>query len=228
MLPHHNPESRTDFVMSGVRFGGPETRRTMMLRIRTLLAAGVSLAAITAGAGMASAADLSNYTPPPAPEYAPAPTYSWTGPYAGFVGGYGWGTTPGWLGGGFVGYNLQTNQSLVVGLEGDVMFSNRNGTSAGNDVHNNWNGTFRGRIGYAVDRFMIYGTGGVAVGGLHSDSASESATKVGWTAGGGIEAALTDKVTGRVEYRHTDLGAFPSGGSTYKSDAVLVGVGFKF
>jgi outer membrane immunogenic protein len=75
---------------------------------------------------------------------------------------------------------------------------------------------------------MIYGTGGLAVGGLQSTAASESATKVGWTAGAGIETALTDKVTGRVEYRHTDLGAFPTGGSNYTSDAVLVGIGFKF
>jgi outer membrane immunogenic protein len=200
-----------------------------MLRIRTLLAtAGVSLAAITAGAGIAAAADLPNYEAPPAATYSPVPAYNWTGSYAGLVGGYGWGTTPGWLGGAFVGYNLQTNQNLVVGIEGDVTYSSRNGYSNGYDVHNDWNGTIRGRLGYAVDRFMIYGTGGLAVGNVQSSTASESATKVGWTLGAGIETALTDKVTGRVEYRHTDLGKFPSAGSNVTSDAVMVGVGFKF
>ncbi|HVY19554.1 MAG TPA: outer membrane beta-barrel protein [Bauldia sp.] len=199
------------------------------MRIRTLLAtAAVGTLATAAGAGIAAAADLPNYVPPPAAAYTPAPAYSWTGPYAGLVGGYAWGTTPGWEGGGFLGYNLQTNQNLVVGLEGDVTFANRDGLSNGLAVHNNWNGTLRGRIGYAMDRFMVYGTGGLAVGGLSSSSTSESATKVGWTAGAGIEAALTDKVTGRVEYRHTDLGAFPTGGSNVVSDAVMVGVGFKF
>lgn len=198
-----------------------------MLKFRTLLVSAGATLATVAGA---AAADLPNYeAPPPAAAYNPAPVYSWTGPYAGLVGGYGWGTADGWSGGGFIGYNLQTNQNLVVGLEGDVTFANRNGTTAGlNDVHNNWNGTVRGRVGYAVDRFMVYGTGGVAVGGLQSDSAPQSTTKVGWTAGAGVEMALTDKVTGRVEYRHTDLGRFPTGDSSYTSNDILVGIGFKF
>jgi outer membrane immunogenic protein len=198
-----------------------------MLRIRTLVAGvGASLLAIAAGAGAAAAADVPNYTPPPAAAYSPAPAWSWTGPYAGLTGGYAWGAgsdnlaSSGWVGGGFVGYNLQTNQNLVVGLEGDVTATSKSG--------NGWNGTFRGRIGYAWDRFMLYGTGGVAVGGLSDTTTPASATKVGWVVGAGLEAAITDHVTGRVEFRHTDLGAFPSGGSSYTSNDILVGVGFKF
>ena len=51
------------------------------------------------------------------------PAWSWTGPYAGLIGGYGWAdgsdnlSDSGWIGGGFLGYNLQTNQNLVVGLD---------------------------------------------------------------------------------------------------------------
>jgi len=197
-----------------------------MLRIRTLGASlGASLLALVAGAGIASAADVPNYEPPPAAAYTPAPAWSWTGPYAGLVGGYAWGAGGGaaagngWVGGGFVGYNLQTNQNLVVGVEGDVTFTGKSG--------NPWNGTFRGRPGYAWDRFMLYGTAGVAVGSLTSSvTAPTSATNVGWTAGVGLEAALTDRVTGRVEFRHTDLGGFA--GSSYTSNDILVGVGFKF
>lgn len=200
-----------------------------MLKFRTLL---VSVGATLATVAGASAADLPNYVPPPAAAYTPAPAYSWTGPYAGLVGGYGWGAgtsaNNGWTGGGFIGYNLQTNQNLVVGIEGDALFANKSGSNGTTTITNKFNGTVRGRIGYAVDRFMIYGTGGLAVGTLGSTVPSESATKVGWTAGAGVEMALTDKVTGRVEYRHTDLGRFPSGGSTYTSNDVLVGVGFKF
>jgi outer membrane immunogenic protein len=213
-----------------------------MLRIRTLLAgAGASLLAMAAGSGIAAAADLSTYEAPPAssPMYSPAPAWSWTGPYAGLVGGYAWGhgatvndtySSNGWAGGGFVGYNLQTNQHLVVGLEGDVMATGKSGSDgAGTTVKNPWVGTFRGRVGYAWDRFMVYGTGGVAVGGLNaSGTVSDSTTKVGWTAGAGLEAALTDKVTARVEYRHTDLGRFTSGGDNFTSNDILVGVGFKF
>jgi outer membrane immunogenic protein len=204
-----------------------------MLRIRTFLAtAGASLMAIAAGTGVAAAADLSTYSPPPAATYSPVPAFTWTGPYAGLTGGYGWGSgtasTNGWLGGGFIGYNLQTNQNLVVGIEGDVTFTGKSGGNGTTTITNGWNSTLRGRVGYAVDRFMIYGTGGLAVGGLSSTVPSESTTKVGWTAGAGIETALTDKVTGRVEYRHTDLGQFPSTGVNYTSDDVMVGVGFKF
>lgn len=200
-----------------------------MLRTRILLAsAGASLLALAAGTGIAAAADLpdDNYQAPPAAAYSPTPAYQWTGAYAGLVGGYGWANgsdnldSNGWIGGGFLGYNVQTNQHLVVGVEGDVTATSKDG--------NGWDSTLRGRLGYAWDRFMIYGTGGLAVGGLKDTTTSQSTTKVGWTAGAGLEAALSDKVTGRVEYRHTDLGAFPSGGSSYTSDDVLVGVGFKF
>ena len=149
------------------------------MRIRNLLAStGASMLTLAAATGFAAAADMPNYEPPPVQAYSPAPAWSWTGPYAGLVGGYAWGkgsdnlTDSGWVGGGFIGYNLQTNQNLVVGLEGDITATSKSG--------NGWNGTFRGRIGYAWDRFMLYGTGGVAVGGLNDTTTSESATKVGW------------------------------------------------
>jgi outer membrane immunogenic protein len=205
-----------------------------MLRIRNLVAGvGASALAIAAGVGAANAADLSTpYTPPPAssPVYSPAPAWSWTGPYAGLVGGYGWATPgSGFEGGAYLGYNVQTNQHLVLGIEGDVMAAGKKGSNSTYDVDNNWDATLRGRVGYAWDKFMIYGTGGVAVGGLKSTTpVSESSTKTGWTAGLGIEAALTNNVTTRLEYRHTDLGTFPSGGGNYSSNDLLVGVGFKF
>jgi outer membrane immunogenic protein len=195
-----------------------------MLRIRTL-GAGIaaSLLTLAAGAGSAFAADLSqpSYNPPPQ-SYA-APAWTWTGAYAGLQGGYGWGSGTvsgsGWIGGAYAGYNLQTNQNFVVGIEGDI--------SATTKAHNSWDGTFRGRAGYAWDRNLAYGTAGVAVGGL-SDSPNPSATKTGWVAGIGLEHAFADNVTGRVEYRHTDLGAYPSGGSNYTSNDLLVGIGMKF
>jgi len=202
-----------------------------MLRIRNLVASvGASALAIAAGVGVANAADLSQpYTPPPAQAYTPAPAWSWTGPYAGLTGGYGWASPgSGFEGGGYLGYNIQTNQHFVVGIEGDVTASGKNGSNGTYDVKNNWDATLRGRVGYTWGKFMLYGTGGVAVGGLQSTSASESATKTGWTAGLGLEAAVTNNVTARVEYRHTDLGTFPSTGGNYSSNDILVGVGFKF
>lgn len=192
-----------------------------MVRIRNLLAGlGASALVLGFGVGAASAADLSApYTPPPATTYTPPPSWSWTGPYAGLVGGYGWATPGnGWEGGGYIGYNIQTNTHLVVGVEGDLL--------AAGKTDNNWDATLRGRVGYAFNRVLLYGTGGVAFGGLQNLGASS--TNTGWTAGVGVEAAVTQNVTARVEYRHTDLGNLPGGGGDYSSNDLLVGVGFKF
>jgi len=193
-----------------------------MVRIRNLLAGlGASALVLGFGVGAASAADLSApYTPPPATTYTPPPSWSWTGPYAGLVGGYGWATPGnGWEGGGYIGYNIQTNTHLVVGVEGDLL--------AAGKTDNNWDATLRGRVGYAFNRVLLYGTGGVAFGGLQNGGASS--TNTGWTAGVGVEAAVTQNVTARVEYRHTDLGNLPGvGGGDYSSNDLLVGVGFKF
>jgi outer membrane immunogenic protein len=211
-----------------------------MLRIQTI---GASLLALVAGAGVAAAADLQpTYTPPPTAAYSPAPAWSWTGPYLGLQGGYAWGgssvTNNGWTGGPYAGYNFQTSNNIVIGIEGDLSLTNKSGTGTGAftgiTAGNRWNSTVRGRLGYAFDRFMVYGTGGLAVGGVSAKTTttSESATKVGWVAGAGIEAALTDTITGRVEFRHTALGSetFPGAGSTlsYNSNDILVGIGMKF
>jgi len=192
-----------------------------MMAIRNLLAGlGASALVLGFGVGAANAADLSPaYTPPPATTYTPPPSWSWTGPYAGLVGGYGWATPGnGWEGGAYIGYNVQTNSHLVLGVEGDLL--------AAGKTDNNWDATLRGRVGYAVNKVLIYGTGGVAFGGVQN--AGASATNTGWTAGAGIEAAVTQNVTARVEYRHTDLGGLPAGGGDYSSNDLLVGVGFKF
>jgi outer membrane immunogenic protein len=112
--------------------------------------------------------------------------------------------------------------------------TNKSGTAGTTTVSNPWNATLRGRIGYAMDRLLIYGTGGLAVGRVEVDDTvgptSEAATEVGWTAGAGIETALTDQVLGRVEYRYTDLGSssFTPGSVSTTSHDVMFGIGFKF
>jgi outer membrane immunogenic protein len=210
--------------------------------IRTL---GASLAVLVAGTGMAAAADIPGYVPPPAEQiYTPAPAFSWTGPYLGVQGGYGWAQSriadtantigaSGWQGGAYAGYNFQFNNNVVLGLEGDVNISGHRGTNAGESIANPWNGSVRARAGYAVDRFMPYVTGGLAFGSLRANDGltSETATKAGWTVGAGVEAAVTDNVTARLEVRHTDLGTHTFGNvgpTTYTSNDVMVGVGFKF
>jgi opacity protein-like surface antigen len=82
----------------------------------------------------------------------------------------------------------------------------------------NWFGTATGRIGYAWDRVLVYGKGGFAWadethsqtfkpgGGVTNVVSTVDNVHTGWTAGAGIEVALWDNWTGKVEYNYFDLG----------------------
>lgn len=215
-----------------------------MSRIRLL---GASAAALLVGVGGATAADI--YSPPPVAEviYNPAPAFSWTGGYMGGLLGYEWGDAKvrnggpslnpdGWMGGVFGGYNFQTGGMFVAGLEGDFTFSGASASKNGVSVDNNWNATLRARAGIAVDRFLMYGTGGLAVGNISvkvPGAGSDTGTHAGWTIGGGIEAAFTNNIIGRLEYRYTDYGTNvydtkPKSKVDFNSSQVMVGVGYKF
>ena len=71
----------------------------------------------------------------------------------------------------------------------------------------------RGRLGFAFDRFLLFGTGGFAWGDPSNAFAllgaapfvTNGSNASGWTAGAGLDYALTDNVFGRIEYRYTDL-----------------------
>ena len=136
-----------------------------------------SVLATIVGVVSASAADISQrrQMPTKAPNYAPI--YNWTGPYIGINAGGGWGSSgvdapfsgsfknSGGLIGLTMGYNWQTGPT-VFGLEGDIDWTNLKGSGTcagvlGCEVRNRWLGTARGRLGYAMDRFMPYVTGGL-------------------------------------------------------------------
>jgi outer membrane immunogenic protein len=170
-------------------------------------------------AGPSSAADLPRgpYITK-APMYY-APVFTWTGFYVGANAGYAWGNaawaggpsfgTQGWLGGGTLGYNLQSG-SFVWGLEGDIDYSTNKATNPCCTTRNTWLGTARGRIGYALDRFMPYATGGAAFGGVKMTPAgggSVTDTRVGWTAGAGVEWAFLGAWSAKIEYLYVDLGS---------------------
>jgi outer membrane immunogenic protein len=89
----------------------------------------------------------------------------------------------------------------------------------------NWFGTVRGRVGLTSDRWLAYVTGGLAYGGSNSSGIlqpaavftafpnapfvwNDSATKVGWTIGAGIENAFAVNWSWKVEYLYVDLGEF--------------------
>jgi outer membrane immunogenic protein len=116
--------------------------------------------------------------------------------------------------GGTAGYNWQMG-SAVFGVEGDIDWSSIKGSGpttcvvGGCETKNNWLGTFRGRLGYAFDRVLPYVTGGLAVGDIKANTAlgSASETRAGWTAGAGVEAAITGPLTAKIEYLYADLGS---------------------
>lgn len=213
----------------------------------------------------ASAADLGPYrqgsikdAPPPPMVYARP--FSWTGLYVGAQVGYGWGTTDaksgpltgfdqtysydtnGWLGGGHLGYNWQF-QNLVYGIETDLEASGVSGRGVGSlglthGTDLGWQGSTRGRLGIAYDRTLFYATAGIAYGDVKIDKgfASYSDIRTGWTAGAGVEHAISDRMTLRLEYRYTDLGSSSFNSTAVNSmdksetdfHAVRAGVSFKF
>ena len=194
----------------------------------------------------ALAADIGAVEPLPAPPVVEAaPVNDWTGFYLGALAGWSWGNadtdavgdieTDGWDAGAYAGANWQFG-SIVVGPEVDVLFSGAEGDAGGIDVEQGVNGSLRGRIGYALDRFLVYGTAGAALTDLELSAAAGDDEQMlwGWTAGAGVEALVTNNVTARVEYRYTDYQdeTFTLGGGDVESDysdhSLRAGVGIKF
>ena len=232
---------------------------------RILLAAAFALAI----GGPARAADL---PPPPGPApkapsvYLPAaPVYNWSGVYLGINGGYGFGTsnwnaptgstgnfnTNGFLAGATLGANYQTG-AFVFGVEGDIDWNNLSGSSTALgcgiapvtacQTAQTWLGTARGRVGYAFDRILVYGTGGGAFGNIlatvnGSGLGTSSNNEFGWTAGAGVEAAFAPNWTAKIEYLYVSLangscgaacGAFGSTSVSLTENLVRAGINYKF
>jgi outer membrane immunogenic protein len=187
---------------------------------RWVLAGALALAA--GGQGLASDLPPPAAPPPPRAPAAyippPSPVYNWGGLYFGFNAGYAFGTsnwvdpddpggqtgnfsTTGFVGGATLGANFQTD-AFVYGAELDFDGSLNDGkvsspfcsTGTQCETKNFWFSTLRGRFGYALDRVLIYGTGGGAVGNVSAgeNGVFQRFTKGGWTAGAGLEAAFTE------------------------------------
>jgi outer membrane immunogenic protein len=198
------------------------------------------------GSSAAFAADAI-YEAPQAPvaQEVAAPAFSWTGAYIGLHGGYGWANGDlsqggaslsdnfdGGRIGGFVGYNWELSSGFLVGLEGDVNYDWNKQTYSGVDVGTDVSGSVRGRVGYAVDRTVIFAAGGWTAtnGYIDGAGADENKTFSGWTVGGGVDYAFTDKMFGRLEYRYNDYGDKNIAGINTEFDqhVVNVGLGVKF
>ena len=223
-----------------------------------LIKAGVAALALLTVPFAAQAADM----PIKGPYYKGAPRsvvsyYDWTGLYAGVNAGYGFGTSnwdipigtsikpKGFMAGGTLGYNWQSG-AIVYGLEADFDWSNVKGNVACPigvalcETANPWLATFRGRVGYAMDRWLPYFTVGAAYGKVKATetlvgvaAASVSSNQLGWTVGGGVEHAFMGKWTAKLEYLYVDLGSFDVGAPavttiSFKENIVRAGLNYKF
>src|SRR5262249_36751144 len=80
--------------------------------------------------------------------------------------------------------------------------------AAGCLTRNPWLSTVRGRAGYALDRFLVYGTAGAAFGNVRasfSNGPASTATEAGWAAGAGVEVALARNWSAKAEYLFVKL-----------------------
>jgi outer membrane immunogenic protein len=150
------------------------------------------------------------------------------------------------IGGAQFGYNLQVTPQWVLGLQadfsassikgaGDYSFATIPGVAFGATTHVaqslTWLATVRARAGYTFDHLLVFGTGGLALGGIKSDfelnspggpatiTASQTTTRSGWAAGAGAEYALTSRWSASVEWLHYDLGHV-----SFSAPEVLAGV----
>ena len=167
-----------------------------------------------------------------APEAMMPSSYSWSGPYIGGTVGVLNGSTDvsnilfegapsgldpytidssGWLAGLTVGVNQQWD-NIVAGIEGDISWSNAEGTH--DDALADYSittrmqtfATIRGRVGFAVDQVLIYGTAGLAYGSTEGQlddnyagpttiTTKDTQSQFGWTAGAGVEVGVTDNIS---------------------------------
>jgi outer membrane immunogenic protein len=213
------------------------------------------LAAIVAGSGAATAADLPVKAPPrAAPVVAPVYLSDWAGFYIGINGGGGWADDKfdmlqtwnkrpsGGLVGGHAGYNWQSG-NVVGGLEvdfdgADISKSFTPVTGVNAKEKTDELATARARLGYVVwPNLLAYGTAGAAWG--HTELTGTTATVIredaldqfGWAAGAGLEYKFWGPLMARAEYLHYDFAKTtgPNFGPFRESiDAVRGGLSYKF
>jgi outer membrane immunogenic protein len=199
-----------------------------------------------------------------------AAVYNWTGIYAGGSVGYGWAkkdwTDPlgppfdagshnatGWLGGFQLGGNYQFG-SFVVGVEGQYSWAKLKGSHISLvdladtlTTQVDCTANVAARIGYAFDRTLIYGRGGVAwIRDAHRKidlgaiEGMADTTRTGWLLGAGIEYAFWGNWSARLEYNYMSFGTQrlnfidPAGGPPAPFDikqnlqTVMLGLNYRF
>jgi outer membrane immunogenic protein len=157
----------------------------------------------------------------------------------------------GLIGGAQSGYNVQYNM-FVVGIENDIQGASieKSSTAAGAfpligggftppgtvtaKERLSYFGTVRGRLGISFDRGLLYATGGLIYGDVEEGIdarfpaagvafvTSRERLRLGFTAGAGIEYAITDRLSIKAEGLYYDLGR-----KTLLTDSIPLPTGFR-
>ena len=152
------------------------------------------------------------------------------------------------FGGVDAGYNYRLPSGIVIGAEADLSaagfldanqnFSSPTIGSANYEDTMLFFGNVRGRVGYDVNHWLYYTTGGLAwtydrftrtqtnpgpvFGAPPGTIETTFAGRLGWTVGAGLEAPLAPGWTANAEYLYSQFGAtdvfFPLGGQKFGSD----------
>lgn len=210
---------------------------------------------------------------------AEALAYDWSGAYIGVQAGEGW-SKPKWdapppvtvfsnidgegsLGGVYGGYNFQAG-NWVFGVEGEFLFAeiDKSGDRLANCEEAmafcaskiKWMGDVSARAGIALDRALLYATGGVAFIGMDNYIGGQengpepgalyvkgSDNRIGWTVGAGFEYGFSQHLTGRFEYSYYDFGSaakpmqevgtsgeIPGFDRSLTAQAIKFGISYKF
>jgi outer membrane immunogenic protein len=215
----------------------------------------------------AMAADMMPLKAPP-----PPPAWTWTGCYVGVNGGGGWGKDRNWtdstgvvhggqnisggLAGGQIGCDYQFG-SWVVGVAGMADWANLTGSATDPfapaftaNTKVTMFDAVTGRVGYAVNRALLYIDGGPAWsrtqryftppgsggGACGPDTCTTTTTTAnGWVIGGGLEYMFAPNFSGKVEYDYASFGSVTTAIDTttpysikQNFSALLVGLNYRF
>jgi outer membrane immunogenic protein len=194
------------------------------------------------------------------PVKARAAAWSWNGSYIGAYAGEAWSDFQafdafaggiaanfkpnGWFAGFESGYNWQFAPNWLFGIETDNSFMDlkKSGFTTGAavvpaNVKIDGFDTLRARLGYVMDRNLVYGTGGFALAHVKFNEIGLSISKdyqAGWTLGGGWEYAIDAKWSAKVEYLYADFGhssdviVNAARSTTLTMSTVKAGVNYKF
>lgn len=137
----------------------------------------------------------------------------------------------------FAGYNYRATDRIVLSAEAGFNLSfddavTRSGRDTLASIDPEYTFDMGARAGYLVtDETLLYVRGGyenmrAAIRLVDATAARyDKDTFDGWSLGGGIERAITEKVSARIEYRYSDLGG---GDTKFERHQALVGIAYHF